>query len=416
MGVLVWIVGGVFLVDLAVVVGYLLREIVDRRRERREIEDLNALWQAPTAPPVRPLRPSEDRPRVRGSGVVTLLPIVRPALAGRLRGGRMSLGALLLALTALIGVLAVGSDRPLLRGAATREGAAVPTWTSKLERPYAGTSDRAAEDPGPNAATGDDAPSLASNDPVVTALPDDAPAPEAVAADPRSSDEIVLAWRRVEDASGYLVERWDAPSDALPGWVLIGRTEADSTSYVDTGLDPSTTYYYRISAATHDGTAPSDVVSATTLPGPPDAPVVTATAGQAAIELRWTDVGGETGYRIERAADPAGAWAVIGTVGQDVTIFVDGGLGDSATYSYRVVATSAAGDSAPSGIVTATSSDPAAAGGADDGAGAGSTDGGQSGGSASSPSTIEEQDPTVDGSLEGSLGDGAAEPPSQDPP
>jgi chitinase len=49
----------------------------------------------------------------------------------------------------------------------------------------------------------------------------------------------------------------------------------------------------------------------------------------------------------------------VGATGQDVVSFSDPGLAASTSYSYRVVATNASGDSAPSAVVSATT-DPAA--------------------------------------------------------
>jgi titin len=96
----------------------------------------------------------------------------------------------------------------------------------------------------------------------------------------------------------------------------------------------------------------SDVASATTLVAPPPAPSVTVTATSSEIDLSWTDVAGETGYRIERSTDGTD-WAQIGTTGADVTTYADGGLPSGSTFSYRVFATNAGGDSPPSDVVSA---------------------------------------------------------------
>jgi titin len=74
------------------------------------------------------------------------------------------------------------------------------------------------------------------------------------------------------------------------------------------------------------------------------------------IDLEWTDVANETGYRVERS-DGFGGWTTVATTGQDVTASSDTGLAPGTTYSYRVFATNAAGDSAPSDVVSATTPD-----------------------------------------------------------
>jgi fibronectin type 3 domain-containing protein len=129
------------------------------------------------------------------------------------------------------------------------------------------------------------------------------------------------------------------------------------TTYADTGLSASTTYYYRV-VATNDGgdSPPSNVASATTLPNPPPQPTgLAATAASSTqINLSWTDVTGETGYKVQRSANGTSGWTQIGTTGQNVTTYADTGLSASSTYYYRVVATNTSGDSAPSTVASAT--------------------------------------------------------------
>lgn len=76
-----------------------------------------------------------------------------------------------------------------------------------------------------------------------------------------------------------------------------------------------------------------------TVPNAPLAPVnLTATAVSAGqINLAWTDrSGNETGFKIERATSPTGAWTQIATVGANVSSYSNTGLASGATYYYRV--------------------------------------------------------------------------------
>ena len=67
-----------------------------------------------------------------------------------------------------------------------------------------------------------------------------------------------------------------------------------------------------------------------------------------AVALSWTDVPGETGFLIQRSTYGGSTWATAGTVGAGVTSFTDTGLTEATSYSYRVTATNAVGNSAPS--------------------------------------------------------------------
>ena len=103
--------------------------------------------------------------------------------------------------------------------------------------------------------------------------------------------------------------------------------------------------------------APSGVVSATTAIDPPSAPSVTiASSSSSEIDLSWNDVATETGYRVERSSDGATGWTPVATLRENVTGYSDTGLPAGTTYYYRVFATNTAGDSAPSGVVSATTS------------------------------------------------------------
>ncbi|MDP9382377.1 MAG: fibronectin type III domain-containing protein [Chloroflexota bacterium] len=57
-----------------------------------------------------------------------------------------------------------------------------------------------------------------------------------------SGTAIKLRWARLASAKSYTVER-STDGDA---WRVVARLAAGDTSYTDTGLRPSTTYYYRV--------------------------------------------------------------------------------------------------------------------------------------------------------------------------
>jgi titin len=172
---------------------------------------------------------------------------------------------------------------------------------------------------------------------------------------PASSTQIELEWSDVPVETGYRVER---SADGSTGWVTVATTGQDVTTYLDGGLASSTTYYYRVFATSAGGDSPaSGTASATTTADPPSPTTVTAVpASSTTIELGWTDVSGETGYRVERSADGSTEWITVAAIGQDVTTYVDSGLASDTTYYYRVFATNFGGDSPASDPASATTS------------------------------------------------------------
>jgi Fibronectin type III domain len=76
---------------------------------------------------------------------------------------------------------------------------------------------------------------------------------------------IDLAWDDVAGESSYRIER---SADGENGWTAIGTNGQDVTAYTDVGLEPDTTYFYRVVGENQGGPSPpSNVVSETTKNG-----------------------------------------------------------------------------------------------------------------------------------------------------
>jgi fibronectin type 3 domain-containing protein/uncharacterized membrane protein len=91
------------------------------------------------------------------------------------------------------------------------------------------------------------------------------PPPTGLAAAALNSSQVTLTWNAVSGATGYQVQR---SPDGSTGWSQVGTST--TTSFVDSWLIPSTTYYYRVTATNGPAiSGPSNVASATTSAGLP---------------------------------------------------------------------------------------------------------------------------------------------------
>jgi hypothetical protein len=140
------------------------------------------------------------------------------------------------------------------------------------------------------------------------------------------------------------------------------------TTYSDTGLAASTTYYYLAEAVNAGGTSvPSNQASATTMPAAPCTTVptvpmgLTATAASSSqIDLSWTASTAGAGCSITYDVYSSTTSGFAPSIGNEIasgvsgTSFSNTGLAASTTYYYLVEAVDSVGSSSPSNQASAT--------------------------------------------------------------
>ena len=175
-----------------------------------------------------------------------------------------------------------------------------------------------------------------------------------------SSSQINLTWVDSDTTEqGFKIER--CTGAGCSNFAQIATVGANVTSYSNTGLTGSTSYSYRVRAYNAGGDSNySNTASAVTQAAPalPAAPTNLAATviSKSQINLSWTDnANNETGFRIERCkGSTCTNFALIATVGANVTSYANTNLTANTTYRYRVYAYNASGNSGYSNVATAT--------------------------------------------------------------
>jgi len=167
-----------------------------------------------------------------------------------------------------------------------------------------------------------------------------------------SDTQISLSWSQISGNSGYKIER----KIGAGAWADLITKTADVTTHVDSGLTGGTTYYYRISTNSPAGySLTSNVQSAITKPAKPVIGANGAITTTSAI-INWSDVAGETNYRIYRSTTgAAGSYTAINTVLANVLTYTDSSLTPNTQYHYKVAAYNASGESVlsdPTAVLT----------------------------------------------------------------
>lgn len=192
------------------------------------------------------------------------------------------------------------------------------------------------------------------NTSVPTGVPD---IPINLKAEVVSFSEIDLTWETTEDASSYYVYRAVSSNGAYSKIATV-----KTTSYSNTGITASHTYYYKVQAynSKYGASSYSTEVSVSTpaAPSVPSAPSnLTATASSSSvIDLQWNSDANATSYSIYRAASSDGTYSNVATA--STNSYSDTGLLASTTYYYKVKSTNISGTSSYSLMASDATSDP----------------------------------------------------------
>ncbi len=188
------------------------------------------------------------------------------------------------------------------------------------------------------------------------------PTPTALAASSITQTSFIASWYYIFSTEGYGYNL-DVAIDSAFATILPSYKNllVDGTSAYVTGLNPGTTYYYRVRSSDASGTSPSSPsISLITIPATPVAVGATSVT-QTSFKSNWLDVISAKGYFLDVATDSTFSNILLSynnVSSNGISVNVTG-LAPGTTYYYRVRSNDESGTS-PSSIFISVITVPAA--------------------------------------------------------
>ncbi|MEC0228202.1 S-layer homology domain-containing protein [Paenibacillus alba] len=145
-----------------------------------------------------------------------------------------------------------------------------------------------------------------------------------------------LSWNAVDQITGYHIKRSLVSGGPYGAETVVGTVYPTLTSFMDTGLNTSSTYYYVVSAFNSKGESPNSSEVSLYIAPALDAPEnLTAIPGYNSAKLQWQPVVGAISYVVKRASTSNGAYSIVASNVTDTT-YTDSNLQNGTTYFYIV--------------------------------------------------------------------------------
>ncbi len=166
---------------------------------------------------------------------------------------------------------------------------------------------------------------------------DYSPYPGTIALNRATADRsgITVTWQTDPVAETYRVYRRDLPF----GYWKILTSSATGGQYLDTSVEPDTTYYYTVEGVNGEYVSLSKnetgVSAATASAAPADVTLTAATPGDGCIKVTWQAAAGAVTYNVYRKGPGDTSWKAL-AYKQNGTSYQDTGIKGGAKYSYTV--------------------------------------------------------------------------------
>ena len=169
--------------------------------------------------------------------------------------------------------------------------------------------------------------------------------PTGVTAAAQSTSSIQITWNTASNAESYSLY-YGTSSSSITNLL----TTTTGNTYIHTGLQPNTMYYYRVTAVNSVGENTSAAVGTTTRSNGPDG-VTAAAQSSSSIRISWNTVSSAYSYKVYYGTSSSSTPSLLTTTAN--TSYTHTGLQPGTDYYYWVTAVNSAGESAYSSVVNA---------------------------------------------------------------
>lgn len=173
------------------------------------------------------------------------------------------------------------------------------------------------------------------------------------------SGQVSLSWQAPTFTGGSAITNYKIYRGLSSGNLTHVADAGVSLSYINSGLNNGTTYYYKVSAVNSTGegaqSSESSVALSATPPGIPVNLSGEPAANRAILNWEAPTLNGGSAlseYRIYRSATSGGSLTQVGTVAGDVLTYTNTGLSAGSTYYYKVSAVNSVGEGSLSSEVS----------------------------------------------------------------
>lgn len=142
---------------------------------------------------------------------------------------------------------------------------------------------------------------------------------------------LKINWSKMYGVSGYEIYR---SSEKKGTYQKVATAESTAGSYVDTGLEPGATYYYKVRA--NKGSRVYSFSAIKSKQVKPVTPSVSTAAGTGKITVKWSSAANITGYYVYRSTAKNGTYKALKKCSSKTTQYSNKNLKKGKRYYYKV--------------------------------------------------------------------------------